>query len=564
MTTCLLLAMAATGADVIIGNPLSTLPTTPGGGGADGDTGSVFIVDGWHNPEGTTPNFTIPEGGGVLTKATILNDTDTLEESVDLLVLRPLGGNGFTVIHRVTVTDDAVPSTTGTTDYQLANLPVLAGDVLGHWGLWNQPIPQQADYTGPANVQVVNLDSENFNIGNTINFAPFPQPRSYFWNVTMTPNDSDSDELVDSWERTFSDNLTDLNGKAAGPGPGAGTGDFDGDGLLDKDELTFGTDPSTVDTDKDGVSDGEEVGIGIFSVVDGVFAWEQARVDAVAKGGRLATFASSQEWQGALRAIRPDALAGRLGVWIGASDQVEEGTWRWATREPFTFTNWAEGEPDNGNDSDFAEVAGTDSGVIGKWYDRRSSTLRDGYILEKGNTSSPLKIDSDDDGLTDAEEKAAATHPLLADTDGDGLSDRQEVRLSQTSPLRVDTDDDGQEDGTEDPDADGLSNAQEILEFSTNPLLADTDGDGFSDTFELNSGFNATNPASTPDAVSTILPAVEFRFNAAQGVSYRIEGSNDLQNWVIIEPNLLGQGGGVTRLYSIENQPTRYLRVQRN
>ena len=70
--------------------------------------------------------------------------------------------------------------------------------------------------------------------------------------------------------------------------------------------------------------------------------------------------------------------------------------------------------------------------------------------------------------------------------------------------------------------------------------------------------------ASTPDTVSTILPAVEFRFNAALGVSYRIEGSNELQNWVVIEANLLGQGGVVTRLYSIENQPTRYLRVRRN
>ncbi|MDA0337121.1 MAG: hypothetical protein O2782_18320 [bacterium] len=116
MATAVLLAMTTSHADLIVGNDLTTLPASPGGGGSDGDTGSVFIVDGWHNAEGTTPNFTIPAGGGVLTKATILNDTDLDPESVDLLVLRPLGGNAFTVIHRVTVTDDAVPSITDTTD----------------------------------------------------------------------------------------------------------------------------------------------------------------------------------------------------------------------------------------------------------------------------------------------------------------------------------------------------------------------------------------------------------------------------------------------------------------
>jgi hypothetical protein len=341
--------------------------------------------------------------------------------------------------------------------------------------------------------------------------------------------------------------------------------DIDGDGLSGYEEtFVFGTDPSVADTDKDGISDGEEAGLGIFSLVDGVFTWEQARVDALARGGRLAAFGSSREWQGALRAIGSNALAGRLGVWIGASDQVEEGTWRWVTGEPFTFTNWAEGEPNNSNNSDYAEIAGADEEAGGKWYDRGATTRRDGYLLEKGYASSPLKEDSDNDGLSDAEEKAAGSHPLLADTDADGLTDVQEVQLSQTSPVLADTDTDGQEDGMEDPDADGLTNTQEIVEFRTNPLLADSDLDGFNDLFELDSGFDPKSQGSTPDAVTTILPAVEFRFNAAAGVGYRIEGSNDLQNWTVIEPSVIGQGGGVTRLYSIEAHPTRYLRVRRN
>ncbi len=341
--------------------------------------------------------------------------------------------------------------------------------------------------------------------------------------------------------------------------------DIDSDGLTAYDEvIVFGTDPAVADTDKDGITDGVETGVGVFSVVDGIFTWEQARVDAVAKGGRLATFGSAMEWQGALRAIGSDALVGRIGIWIGATDQVEEGSWRWVTGEELTFQNWADGEPDNANDSDFADVAGTELVAAGKWYDRRSTAERDGYLLEKAHASSPVKADSDDDGLNDNEEKVAGSHPLMADSDSDGLNDVQELRLTQTSPINSDTDGDGLADAQEDPDGDGLTHTQEILESKTNPLVADTDGDGFDDRFELVSGFDPTRGDSTPDAVTTILPAVEFRFNAAVGASYRIEGSNDLESWVIIEPAVIGQGGVVTRLYSIEAHPTRYLRVRRN
>lgn len=92
-------------------------------------TGSILIVDGFHNP-GSTPGFTIPAGGGVLTAATVLNDSDSSPASVDLLVLRPGGGaNNDQVIDRVRITDDAPVANSGTTSYPLANLAVQAGDV---------------------------------------------------------------------------------------------------------------------------------------------------------------------------------------------------------------------------------------------------------------------------------------------------------------------------------------------------------------------------------------------------------------------------------------------------
>lgn len=42
-------------------------------------------------------------------------------------------------------------------------------------------------------------------------------------------------------------------------------------------------------------------------------------------------------------------------------------------------------------------------------------------------TPAPAEVDSDRDGLIDAEEAKWGTNPLLVDTDGDGYSDKVEV-----------------------------------------------------------------------------------------------------------------------------------------
>ena len=106
--------------------------------------------------------------------------------------------------------------------------------------------------------------------------------------------------------------------------------------------------------------------------------------------------------------------------------------------------------------------------------------------------------DSDQDGLTDAEEWALYTDPTHSDSDGDGLEDYEEINTYGTSPIRVDTDGDGLADGWEldngfdplasgeevlDGDFDNLINLQEF-QLGTNPLLADTDGDNVNDDLD--------------------------------------------------------------------------------
>jgi hypothetical protein len=57
--------------------------------------------------------------------------------------------------------------------------------------------------------------------------------------------------------------------------------------------------------------------------------------------------------------------------------------------------------------------------------------------------------------------------------------------------------------------------------------------------------------------------AVEFRFNAAAGVGYKIESSTDLETWDLVEGGIAGEGATVVRFYTIEAMPKRYFRARR-
>ena len=79
------------------------------------------------------------------------------------------------------------------------------------------------------------------------------------------------------------------------------------------------------------------------------------------RAGHLVTITSQSENDFVTDLIEDDTR-----TWIGLSDQVTEGTYEWVTGEPFDYSNWASGQPDNaGGNEHYIELLGSN----GKWND---------------------------------------------------------------------------------------------------------------------------------------------------------------------------------------------------
>lgn len=131
-----------------------------------------------------------------------------------------------------------------------------------------------------------------------------------------------------------------------------------------------------------------------------------------------------------------------------------------------------------------------------------------------GNVITPAvpedDADTDEDGLTNAQEAELGTDPDLADTDDDGIDDGEEVNTYATDPLNLDSDGDLLYDGGElirgtdllvtDSDGDGLIDGNEEYIIETDPADPDTDGDGVDDGQEVDNG---TDPLDADDPASS-------------------------------------------------------------
>ena len=81
--------------------------------------------------------------------------------------------------------------------------------------------------------------------------------------------------------------------------------------------------------------------------------WHEAKSNCENLGMHLVTISSYEE------NFFLYNLIANSGIWLGMSDEANEGDWQWITGEPILFTNWNEGQPDNwGEGEDFAVMEG--------------------------------------------------------------------------------------------------------------------------------------------------------------------------------------------------------------
>ncbi|MDZ7290156.1 MAG: OmpA family protein [candidate division KSB1 bacterium] len=172
--------------------------------------------------------------------------------------------------------------------------------------------------------------------------------------------------------------------------------DKDGDGILNKDEKKYGTNPKVADTDGDGLSDGEEI-----------------------------------------LTYRTDPLkADSDGDGINDADEIKKYK---------TNANKADSDGDGLTDGEEITKYNTDPLKA----DTDGDGLSDSDEITKYKTEA-LKADTDGDGLNDGDEiKKYNTDALKADTDDEGLDDGREVMQYKTDPLKADTDGGSVNDRTE-------------------------------------------------------------------------------------------------------------------
>ena len=100
----------------------------------------------------------------------------------------------------------------------------------------------------------------------------------------------------------------------------------------------------------------------------GSATWTTARSNCVAMGGYLVTITTAAE-QSFIFNIWPSG-------WIGLTDEVTEGTWRWVTGETYSYKNWNSGEPNNAGNEDYVQFVSN-----GRWNDLPNNVSLP-YVLE--------------------------------------------------------------------------------------------------------------------------------------------------------------------------------------
>jgi len=85
-----------------------------------------------------------------------------------------------------------------------------------------------------------------------------------------------------------------------------------------------------------------------LQIVQGAFTWHDAKADAESRGGRLAVLDTQEKIDKANAFL--NEMNHSSNCWIGLTDELSEGQWKWITGNDLSTSNWNSntGEPNNG------------------------------------------------------------------------------------------------------------------------------------------------------------------------------------------------------------------------
>ena len=252
------------------------------------------------------------------------------------------------------------PSFSGTSPSSDTDSDGVADDVDNCPNIAN---PDQLDTDGDLRGDVCDTDDDGDGVADGSDAFPLDSSESLDTDSDGVGNNADDDDDGDGVaDGSDAYPLISLDGRS----------DTDGDGLPDECDstcLAIGMSADS-DDDGDGISDAydpeplldnsEE--LGRYELIKLSKTYQSAKNYAVERGAHLATISSDRE-NAFIYAIVSEAFAnnpsefntatdggGAVYIWLGASDIVEEGTWRWDTDETWgEFLNWGKEEPDNYN-----------------------------------------------------------------------------------------------------------------------------------------------------------------------------------------------------------------------
>ncbi|NBS50186.1 MAG: hypothetical protein EBS97_06210 [Verrucomicrobia bacterium] len=163
---------------------------------------------------------------------------------------------------------------------------------------------------------------------------------------------------------------------------------------------------AVTDSDGDGLTDRFEEGSVRYSRVEWgrKYSWADARTHAAGWGRYrgLATVTSEAERTAVLSLFSSTSDL----LWLGGTDEVAEGSWKWISGETWGFVPSGSTLSSGTADLDYLRMQGS-----GAWTSQASSQTN-AYLLEAGYRTSASNPDTDGDGISDLDEYLLGLSPV--------------------------------------------------------------------------------------------------------------------------------------------------------